>query len=135
MATTTRRRYGNPKAPMTNPQRDMLTDLLATRDVDEDFVTLIEAKVDAGMTSGAASAFISVLLAADRLPRDDEPEDEGWYKHDGVIYKVQRAKKGHLYALGVDEAGRYKVLAKGVMRTLSSNDMLSDAQARRLRLI
>lgn len=129
------KRYGNAKTPMTEPQADMIEDLLVRKDIEDDLAGLIRAQVSRGMTSAQASAFISLLLAHEDSEDGGAPEEEGFYLHDGIFYKVQRARAGHLYVLGQNSDGRFKELLKGMLRKLRADELLTDEQARRAKLI
>lgn len=120
--------YGDPNRPMTSGTRDFLADLLQTRDVDEDLRLIIEKQMANGLKQGSASGYITLLKQLPEIPREDAPTVEGYYLHNGEIYKVARAKAGHLYALERDEEGRFKELARGMMRKLAATDIMSAKQ-------
>lgn len=125
---------GNPNGPMTDAQRELLRTLLAERQVPDGLHSAVSAQVETGMKNMTASAFITALLALDKIPREDEPTQEGFYRHvdeDGntEVYKVCRAKAGHMYPLMRNSEGKWKVLAKGVFNKLSATELLTEEEA------
>lgn len=123
-------RFGNPNAPMSEGTRGFLTDLLRDKDVEDDLRLLIEKQMANGIKQGTASSYIDLLKQLPSIPREDEPTVEGYYMHDGSIYKVARARAGHMYALEQNYEGRFKELARGVFKKLSASELMSDAQVK-----
>jgi len=128
-----RGRYGNPNDPATEPTKKFLKDLLDQKDLtgEEELLFLLEKQLKNGIKQGTESTYIELLKQLPDLVTEDTPTEPGYYKHDGSIYKVQRAKAGHLYALERDEEGRFKELAKGMMKRIVASELMTATQVKR----
>lgn len=121
--------YGDPNTPMSDGTRDFLKDLLETRDVEDDLRVMISKQMTNGLKQGTASGFIKLLQQLPEIEREGAPTSEGYYRHDGTIYKVRRAKAGHLYAMAKED-GRWEFI-KGAFRKLAATDLMTPAQVKR----
>jgi hypothetical protein len=66
-----------------------------------------------------------------RVPEADRPQAEGYFLHDGTLYKVVRAiyGSGNLYAKRLDlNAGAFTI-AKGMVSYLRESERINEAQA------
>jgi len=124
------RSYGDPNSPATEGTKGFLADLLRDRDVEDDIRAMITKQMNNGLKQGVASSFIDLLKQLPEVEREDAATTEGYYLHNGEIYKVQRARAGHLYALERDDMGRFKELAKGIFRKLTATELMSAAQVK-----
>lgn len=91
-------------------------------------------EVVSGMSRKDMSAFIDRMRGRPMRPAQPHTQriqvDEGMYRRDGVIYKVQRAihGSGHLYAKRLDE-GSFE-FASGAVSMLRPEDKMTLEQAR-----
>ena len=86
--------------PASEKQVAFVAKLMAERDYSAAQPENIDAAVARGLSKTEASVLITILLDAPRKPVEGEqPVVEGYYLHDGDVFKVVKAKStGNLYA-------------------------------------
>lgn len=121
--------------PITDTQADLIQRLMDERELETNVREATEKLLAAGtLTTRQASGVIDTLQAHPQKAREDAPAEEGFYFHDGQVYRVQRSRSSdRLYAkrLQVDEdtgEGQF-VYAPGAMRHLTADDRLTRVQA------
>ena len=94
---------------------------LRERDVDADMAAQIAALMDGGISQTQASTFIGLVESLDKKPQTARVTEPGYYLHpDGRVCKVQRSKKGYLYALEPRPGNQWKFVS-GLLRELSAD--------------
>ena len=94
---------------------------LRERDVERELAAQISQLIDRGISQTQASTFIGLLETLDRKPQTARVTEPGYYLHpDGRVCKVQRSKKGYLYALEPRPGGQWKFIS-GLLRELSAD--------------
>ena len=125
--------------PATPNQINYLRDLLATRVIDADVRSDLEARIaDGTLDKSRASHAIDTLRSAPKTaPKPVAASlDEGVYRKDGVIFRVHRSREsGNLYAkrLEFDLFGGSKprfVYAKGAITALAPTHKMSRDEAK-----
>lgn len=125
--------------PATPNQINYLRDLLATRVIDADVRSDLEARLSDGtLDKDRASRAIDTLRSAPKTaPKAATASlDEGVYRRDGVIFRVHRSREsGNLYAkrLEFDLFGGSKprfVYAKGAISSLAPTHKMSRDEAK-----
>lgn len=120
----------NPRGPATGPTVKLLATMLAERVVSDEMKLAIIHELRHNPMQGCCSALIDYLKLRDRTAEaeaawgggDNKVTEEGYYRHDGVLYQVVRAKAGHLYPIDVEE----NTFAKGVFPKLRASERVTD---------
>jgi hypothetical protein len=119
----------SPTGPATAPTVKLLLTLVNERVVSDEMREAVLYEVKHKPIQGRASALIDYLKLCHRTPEAeaervsaDGVTEPGYYRHEGVLYEVVRAKKGHLYPIEVEEHR----FAKGVFPKLRASERVTD---------
>jgi hypothetical protein len=119
----------DPKGPATGPTVKLLVTLATERVVSDEMKLAIAHEVKHQLTQGCASALIDYLKLCNRTVESEAARvaeggvtEPGYYRHDGVLYQVVRAKAGHLYPVNVQE----NEFAKGVFPRLRASERVTE---------
>ena len=97
---------------------------LRERDVDADMAAQIAALMDGGISQTQASTFIGLLEGLGKKPGVADRVKvtvPGYYENDeGLVIKIVRSKKGHLYGMRQTPGGGWRY-ESGLMRGLDAN--------------
>lgn len=113
----------------TDATRTRLEIAIARAEIDDDLAAQIKALIAKGISQTAASGFISLVEslpqstgAVKRPERENRVQKTGYYSYgDGLVAKVQRSKKGHLYACEQRPGGQWKFIS-GLISQLDNRD-------------
>jgi len=114
----------NPQDAATAPTVKLLLVMANERECGDDMRAAILHELQHQPVQGRCSALIDYLKLCKRTPEAEAAQDAdavtepGYYRHDGVLYQVVRAKAGHLYPVDVQE----NKFAKGVFRQLRASE-------------
>jgi hypothetical protein len=119
----------SPYDPATAPTQKLLVLMATERVCSDDMKLAVAHELRNGPIQGRCSALIDYLKLCERTPEaeaarqgEDPVTEPGYYRHDGVVYQVRRAKAGHLYPVDVNE-NRF---AKGVFPQLKASERVHE---------
>lgn len=118
----------NPHDPATAPTVKLLLTLAKERQCGDDMKAAVLHELHHEPIQGRCSALIDYLKLCEMTPEAEATRNKdavtkpGYYRHDGVLYQVVRAKAGHLYPVCVQD----NTFAKGVFPLLKASERVTE---------